>query len=59
MNGHIPHFASLPFRCPRCGGELFKSYPQTAPTDKSQIWTWEFVCNRCGQSMNLTVQRCV
>ena len=42
------------FKCPRCGGVHFKSYPQTVPADRSKTWTYEYVCAKCGQGMGLT-----
>lgn len=53
--GYVMHSGMERFRCPRCGCTQFKSYPQTAPADRSKTWTWEYVCAKCGQGMGLTV----
>ena len=55
-DGYVPHSGMERFRCPRCGCMQFKSYPQTAPADRSKTWTWEYVCAECGQGMGLTVK---
>ena len=54
-SGYVPHGGMERFRCPRCGGVHFKSYPQAAPIDRSKTWTWEYVCAKCGQGMGLTI----
>ena len=53
--GYCPHAFMERFKCPRCGGVHFKSYPQSAPADRSKTWTWEYVCAKCGQGMGLTI----
>lgn len=52
---YCPHAYMERFKCPRCGGVHFKSYPQTVPTDRSRTWTYEYVCAKCGQGMGLTM----
>lgn len=56
MDGYIPHAGQLSFRCGKCGYVRFKSYPQTAPADRSKGWTYEYVCAKCGQVMGLTIE---
>ena len=53
--GYCPHAFMERFKCPRCGSVHFKSYPQAVPADRSETWTWEYVCAKCGQGMGLTV----
>ena len=55
-SGYVPHSGMERFRCPKCGCTQFKSYPQTAPTNRSKTWTWEYVCVECGQGMGLTIK---
>lgn len=54
-DAYVPHAYMERFKCPKCGGVHFKSYPQAAPADRSRTWTWEYVCAKCGQGMGLTV----
>lgn len=56
MNGYMPHGDQMPFKCGRCGGTTFVSYPQTAPADRSKGWTYEYICTKCNQRMGLTIR---
>lgn len=47
--GYIPHAGALYLKCPSCGNDTFRSFPQTAPADRSAAWTWEFICSKCGR----------
>ena len=53
--GYCPHAFMERFKCPRCGSVHFKSYPQAVPIDRSRMWTYEYVCAKCGQGMGLTM----
>lgn len=54
--GYCPHAGMRYFKCPRCGNETFRSYPQAVPVN-FDVWTFEFVCAECGQGMGLTEVR--
>lgn len=54
--GYCPHAGMRYFRCPRCGAEQFRSYPQSVPLN-FEVWTFEFVCAECGQVIGLTENR--
>ena len=54
-DGYCPHAFMERFKCPKCGCVHFKCYPQSVPADRTQTWTWEYVCARCGQGMGLTI----
>lgn len=40
-------FATSYFKCPKCGHDVFTSYPQTQ-TVGARKRTWEYTCTRCG-----------
>lgn len=50
---YIPHSGMSLFKCDRCGGVTFTSYPQSVPIDKSTPWVYEYVCCDCGHMMGL------
>lgn len=54
--GYYPQNGQMSFKCGRCGCRTFKSYPQTAPADRSKGWTYEYECANCGQIMGLTIK---
>ena len=56
MKGYIPHPYQGAFKCDRCQGMVFTSYPQACPADRSKGWTYEYVCVNCGHMMGLTVR---
>ena len=52
--GYMPHPYMGDFKCGRCAGKRFTSYPQAVPKDRSKPWTYEYVCVQCGYMMGLT-----
>ena len=54
--GYCPHDDMDIFRCSRCGGTVFESFPQSVALD-APVWTYEYHCVRCGLMMGLTCKR--
>ena len=54
--GYVPHAGMVLLKCPRCGNETFKSYPQGIATN-AKIWVYELSCTKCHQGLGLTMER--
>lgn len=48
-------FATGVFKCPKCGGTVFKCYPQTQIVG-AKTMTWEYTCIKCLTVTALTVE---
>ena len=53
--GYIPHEGMSFVICPKCGHDVFTSYPQSVSLS-SPTWTYEHVCVNCGHMIGITVK---
>ena len=54
--GYCPHSGQGTFKCDKCGGTKFKSYPQAVDVS-APIWTYEYHCVNCNHTMGLIMFR--
>lgn len=55
-NGYVPHHGMSQVICPNCGSVKFISRSQAVvPTEP--YWTYEYVCERCGNMVGITVKQ--
>lgn len=54
--GYCPHSDQTKATCPKCGGDLFTSYPQSIVTS-APYWCFEYACKNCGHTLGIEIER--